>query len=102
MVDRGGKRADPMSGSRIVVVGDVVNDIVVVPRGTIRVDTDTASTIRPRPGGSAANTATWLGSLGAEVDFVGSVGTADAAEHEEIFREYGVTPHLDSAIGLPT
>jgi sugar/nucleoside kinase (ribokinase family) len=91
-----------VSGSRIVVIGDVVNDIVVVPRGPVRPDTDTAATIRPRPGGSAANTATWLGSLGAEVDFIGSVGSADAEEHEQIFREYGVEPHLQFGAGLPT
>ena len=52
-----------MTGDRIIVVGDVINDIVVVPRGEVRPDTDTASTIRLRPGGSAANTAVWLGSL---------------------------------------
>ena len=91
-----------MTGSRIVVIGDVVNDIVVVPRGPVRPDTDTASTIRPRPGGSAANTATWLGSLGAEVDFVGCVGMADAEDHEIIFRENGVTTHLEYGAGLPT
>lgn len=91
-----------MTGPRIVVIGDVVNDIVVMPRGEVRLDTDTASTIRPRPGGSAANTAAWLGSLGAPTDFVGCVGTADAAEHEQIFRDHGVVPHLSSGLGVPT
>lgn len=89
-------------GGRIVVIGDVVNDIVVVPRGEVRLDTDTASTIRPRPGGSAANTAAWLGSLGAATDFVGCVGLADADEHEQTFREHGVEPHLQSGVGMPT
>ena len=91
-----------MSGDRIVVVGDVVNDIVVVPRGEIRPDTDTASTIRLRPGGSAANTAAWLGSLGAPVDFVGCVGLDDLAEHEKVFAEAGVVAHLQLGSGLPT
>jgi sugar/nucleoside kinase (ribokinase family) len=91
-----------VSGGRIVVVGDVINDIVVVPRGEVRPDTDTASTIRPRPGGSAANTAVWLGSLGAKVDFVGSVGLEDADAHVEVFREAGVVPHLQLGAGLPT
>ena len=91
-----------MSGDRIVVVGDVINDIVVVPRGEVRPDTDTASTIRLRPGGSAANTAVWLGSLGAPVDFVGCVGLDDLAEHERVFREAGVEPHLELGSGLPT
>jgi len=91
-----------VTGSRIVVVGDVVNDVVVIPRGEIRRDTDTPSTIRPRPGGSAANTAAWLGSLGAPVDFVGCVGAIDADHHRETFREHGVVPHLQVETGLPT
>jgi sugar/nucleoside kinase (ribokinase family) len=91
-----------MTGDRIVVVGDVINDIVVVPRGEIRPDTDTPSTIRMRPGGSAANTAIWLGSLGAPVDFVGCVGIEDEAEHARVFAEAGVTPHLQLAADVPT
>jgi sugar/nucleoside kinase (ribokinase family) len=91
-----------VSGDRIVVVGDVINDIVVVPRGEVRPDTDTASTIRPRPGGSAANTAVWLGALGAPVDFVGSVGLEDLEDHEVVFERAGVTPHLQIAADLPT
>jgi sugar/nucleoside kinase (ribokinase family) len=91
-----------MTGERIVVVGDVINDIVVVPRGPIRPDTDTAATIRPRPGGSAANTAVWLGSIGAPVDFVGCVGLEDVAAHETVFSQAGVVPHLQVAADLPT
>ena len=91
-----------MTGDRIIVVGDVINDIVVVPRGEVRPDTDTASTIRLRPGGSAANTAVWLGSLGAPVDFVGSVGLEDVAEHEAVFRDAGVEPHLEVSSAEPT
>ena len=88
----GRRGAPPRERRPIVVVGDVINDIVVVPRGEIRADTDTASTIRPRPGGSAANTAAWLGSLGVPVDFVGRVGIADVEYHAQLFREHGVTP----------
>lgn len=91
-----------MTGGRIVVVGDLMNDIVVVPRGPIAPDTDTESLVRPRPGGSAANTAAWLGSLGAPVDFVGAVGDADAEAHAELFRQGGVTPYLQVEAGLPT
>lgn len=93
---------DALAARRVVVVGDVVNDIVVVPRGEVRLDTDTASTIRPRPGGSAANTAAWLGSLGTPTDFVGCVGSADADEHAQTFRDHGVEPYLTSSVGVPT
>jgi sugar/nucleoside kinase (ribokinase family) len=87
---------------RIVAFGDIVNDVVVVPKTEIRPDTDTTSTIRPRPGGSAANTAAWLGSLGAAVDFIGSVGIADLDYHAEQLRKQGVVPYLTVATGLPT
>ncbi len=87
---------------RMVVVGDVMNDIVVVPGGAIRPDTDTRSTIRPRPGGSAANTAVWLGSLGVPVDFVGAVGAMDAAQHAEALRDRGVSAHLHVDDEMPT
>ena len=87
---------------RIVVVGDIVNDIVVVPRGAMRTDTDTDARIQPRPGGSAANTAAWAGSVGAPVDFVGTVGSADAEQHADILRQSGVTPHLHVEPGMPT
>lgn len=89
-------------GARIVVVGDIVNDIVVVPRGALRTDTDTDARIQPRPGGSAANTAAWAGSAGAAVDFLGAVGSADADQHAEILRLSGVEPHFHVEPGMPT
>ncbi|RZS56395.1 sugar/nucleoside kinase (ribokinase family) [Microcella putealis] len=79
---------------RILVVGDVINDIVVLPSEELRPDTDTASTIIATPGGSAANTAAWVGWHGVPVDFVGRVGAGDAETHRRIFAEAGVTAHL--------
>ncbi|HET9659560.1 MAG TPA: carbohydrate kinase family protein [Thermomicrobiales bacterium] len=66
---------------RIICYGDVIDDIVVLPQGPIRIDTDTRSIIRSRPGGSAANTAAWLAEVGASVDFFGVVGSGDAKRH---------------------
>ncbi|QOD93802.1 PfkB family carbohydrate kinase [Chryseoglobus sp. 28M-23] len=83
-----------MAGSRVVVVGDVIDDIIVVPGGPVRPDTDTTSTIVRRPGGSASNTAAWLGWLGAPVDLVGRVGAGDLDRHAGALRASGVTPHL--------
>jgi len=56
---------------------------------------DTPAAIAIRPGGSAANTAAWLGHLGVPVAFVGCVGD-DAAgrEAERALRAAGVTPRL--------
>jgi sugar/nucleoside kinase (ribokinase family) len=88
--------------ARIVVFGDVIDDIVVVPTSTIRVDTDTVSIIRSAAGGSAANAACWMGSFGAEVDFVGRVALDDVARHGRLLGSAGVTPHLRGDEDLPT
>lgn len=87
---------------RIVVFGDVIDDIVVVPSGPIRADTDAPSSIRHRAGGSAANAASWLGVVGAEVDFVGRVADVDVQKHSGIFESFGVTPHLEADSEHPT
>lgn len=91
-----------MTGSRIVVFGDVIDDIVVVPTGPIRVDTDTVSSIRNRAGGSAANAAAWMAISGAPVDFVGVVATDDVARHTASLAKAGVIPHLIGHDNLPT
>ncbi len=82
---------------RILVVGDVINDIVVLPSAELRPDSDTPSTIIATPGGSAANTAAWIGWHGTPVDFVGRVGAGDAEHHRRIFAEAGVTAHLSES-----
>lgn len=87
---------------RIVTFGDVIDDIVVVPQGPVRADTDTHSTIRVAPGGSAANTAAWLASLGVGVDFVGRVGADDLERHHRDLTGAGITPHLSADPDLPT
>jgi sugar/nucleoside kinase (ribokinase family) len=85
---------------RIICFGDIIDDVVAIPHGVIRPDTDTASAIRFLPGGSPANTAAWLASLGAPVDFVGCVGRADLARHTEQLPGVGV--HLTGHPSLTT
>ncbi|MFM6968004.1 MAG: carbohydrate kinase family protein [Microbacteriaceae bacterium] len=86
----------------IVVVGDVIDDIIVRPSGAIRHDTDTPASIERRPGGSAANTAAWLGSIGADVHFFGRLGTADVGRHTAEFTRFNVVTHLDGDMERPT
>jgi Sugar kinases, ribokinase family len=83
---------------RVVVVGDVIDDVHVVTEGPIRPDTDTLADITVRPGGSAANTACWLGSLGDTVTFYGRVGGDDVARHRVEFERFGV----DAALQIDT
>jgi sugar/nucleoside kinase (ribokinase family) len=79
---------------RVVVVGDVVTDVLVRPLGPVTPDSDTRATIVRRPGGSAANLASWLGSLGTQVSFVGRVGAVDRDFHAGHLVALGVQPHL--------
>lgn len=91
-----------MTRPTVVVVGDVINDIVVRPLSAVTLDSDTRSKIAARPGGSAANTACWLGHLGADVVFVGRVGADDVNYHREHFAEFGVRAELVVDSRAPT
>ena len=86
--------------TRILVVGDVVDDIVVRPLGSVNAASDTDAEIRRTAGGSAANVAAWLGHLGADARFVGRAGVESAARHRAALTAYGVdarvTPDPDA------
>lgn len=84
------------------MVGDVIDDILVTPLGAIRNNTDTPAKIISSPGGSAANFACWLGSLGSEVNFVGRVGQADLDRHQAVLGSFGVKPFLQGDDSLGT
>ncbi len=86
----------------IVVVGDVIDDIIVRPQRSIRQNTDTPALIERHPGGSSANTAAWLGHIGADVHFFGQVGEADNARHTRELERFGVQAHLVSDTEHPT
>lgn len=86
----------------VLVVGDVIDDILVRPKGPIRANTDVDSEIRVAPGGSAANFACWMASLSAKVNFVGRVSQADVQKHTTNLESYGVAPHLQADEKLPT
>ena len=85
---------------RVICFGDLIDDVVVVPGGPIRADTDTPSSIRLRAGGSAANTAAWLAELGVAVDYVGVAAAADVDRHTALLP--GVSAHIAANGDLPT
>lgn len=78
----------------VLVVGDVIDDLIVRPRGPIAHGTDTAAAIEATPGGSGANQAVWLAAAGTRVRFVGRVGAPDLERHARVFREAGVEARL--------
>ena len=93
--DRGGLgRPRAVTGRRVLVVGDVVDDVLVRPLGATAVASDTEAEIDQQPGGSAANVAAWLGHTGADVVFVGRVGAQDVRRHTAALAAYGVDVRL--------
>jgi sugar/nucleoside kinase (ribokinase family) len=59
---------------RVLVLGDLVLDVVLQAGRTVESGTDVPGRVVMRQGGSAANTARWLGKLGARVQLVCAVG----------------------------
>ncbi|KKB84345.1 ribokinase [Devosia limi DSM 17137] len=88
--------------SRILVVGDVMTDIIVMPEGPIVKGSDRRAKVRNRPGGSGANQAVWLGAMQADVLFVARVGADERAMYENYFRGLGVVPALAGDRTLPS
>ena len=87
---------------RVVVFGDVIDDIVVRPHRRPEGDTNTPSSIRQLPGGAAANVSAWFGSAGVAVDFIGRVGAIDCDYHAGFLAEFGVRAHLTADATRPT
>jgi sugar/nucleoside kinase (ribokinase family) len=96
-VTRGGQRL-----TRVLIVGDVIDDIVVTPLGNVTRDSDTTSHIRAAPGGSAANQAAWLAVAGVDVRFVARVGAADVERHRLELEAFGIDAVLVPDPEAPT
>ncbi len=79
---------------RVLVCGDVINDILVQTRGPLAAGDDNPASIQRRPGGSAANQAAWMAKLGLDVVFAGRVGAPDAAAHRLELARFGVEARL--------
>ncbi len=92
-----------MSGTgRVLVVGDVMTDVIVVPEGPLVRGSDRRAAIQSRPGGSGANQAVWLGAMGTKVSFVARVGAQDKPQLEAYFRGFHVDPILTADASKPS
>ena len=99
----GGRHRGGLGGARVIlVVGDVMDDLVVRPLGPLVPRSDTPAHMERHPGGSGANTAAWLGVLGAEVRFAGRVGLADLRRHARALEACGVDARLAGDARTPT
>ena len=91
-----------MAEPKILVVGDTITDVIVMPEGPMVRGSDRRATIRSKPGGSAANHSVWLGSLGMNVTFVSRVAASDLAGSIAYFKERGVEARLVGDPVLPS
>lgn len=83
-----------MATDRVLVVGDVMTDVIVKPEGPLVRGSDRRAAIQSRPGGSGANQAVWLGSMGTKVSFVARVGAKDKPHLEAYLKGFHVDPQL--------
>ncbi len=87
----------------IVVLGDLVVDVVLVPERDLQRGTDVTGRVMLRQGGSAASTARWLGRLGAQSSLICAIGR-DAAGRALVAVAVadGVTVHAVRVAGART
>ena len=85
------------------MLGDLMLDVVLVPALPLESGTDVPGRVALVQGGSAANTARWLGRLGARTSLIAAVGR-DAAGRAlvEAIRSDGVTPLVSRVAGART
>lgn len=68
------RRLAVAAGPAVVVLGDLVVDVVLVPDRDVVRGTDVTGRVLLRQGGSAATTARWLGRLGARCSLICAIG----------------------------
>ena len=83
--------------SKILVIGDFIEDVIVIPESEIRPNTDTNSAIHKSMGGQAANVASWLSFLGVKTSFVGCVGSTDVKKLATELEQNGIEADLQSS-----
>lgn len=80
---------------KVVVIGDVIEDIIVISNGERKANTDNPSSIQSTPGGSGANFAVWLASLGIHACLVARVSSKDKERLDNYFKSVNVEPLLE-------
>jgi sugar/nucleoside kinase (ribokinase family) len=71
---------DEHAGPLICTIGDLILDVVVLPKAPLAPDGDTPATIRLTAGGQAANVAAWASALGGRSRLICVRGTDEASE----------------------
>ncbi|HEX5239912.1 MAG TPA: carbohydrate kinase family protein, partial [Candidatus Limnocylindrales bacterium] len=98
-----GARAGHAHRSRVLVLGDLMLDVVLVAARAVESATDVPGRVEIRQGGSAASTARWLGRLGVAAQLVCSIGRDGAGRSLVLQLERdGVTVHARRIAGSRT
>ena len=87
---------------KVVVIGDVIEDIIVISNSERKANTDNPSSIQSTPGGSGANFAVWLASLSVETELIARVSGKDKERLESYFKSVKVKPNLQTDQNLET
>lgn len=87
---------------RVLVVGDIMDDVIVKPEGPLVRGSDRRATIRHLPGGAGANQATWLAHFGVKVGLLARVGQADLEYYTTLLQRRGIRPWLTGDRIVPT
>jgi sugar/nucleoside kinase (ribokinase family) len=87
---------------KVVVIGDVIEDIIVISNQDRKANTDNPSSIKSTPGGSGANFAVWLASLGVETELIARVASHDLTRLESYFKQVKVKPSLQPDTEMQT
>jgi sugar/nucleoside kinase (ribokinase family) len=83
--------------NKILVIGDVIEDLIVIPEESIRPNTDTKAQIQKSMGGQAANVAAWVSHNGAAATFIGCVGSADVVKLDQELKAQGIKSQLQTS-----
>jgi sugar/nucleoside kinase (ribokinase family) len=97
------RRPVPENRPGVVVLGDLVADVMLVPERDLERGTDVPGRVRIRQGGSATTTARWLGRLGARSSLVCAIGRDPLGRAlASVVANDGVIVHAVRVAGAPT
>ncbi len=87
---------------RVLTLGDIMRDTIVIPEGEMVVGSDVRAKINTKPGGSGANQSLWLATNNVPVSFIARVNIDDLKYYQNMFKKNGIITHFSSDNKLST
>ncbi len=87
---------------QILVLGDIMRDIIILPEGEMVRGSDVRAEIRRLEGGAGANQAMWLSKNNLSVKFIARVGKKDFEYYRTRFLSNNIEPILQQDMNEPT